>query len=93
MKHAIKIMERRARALRKRIKSDRAKLHGLRFKSQRIRQGSPLAPRIGFFTDRLQELECCISLLKGKMSEESFLTNQNGDDMDRLATNIGSLSR
>jgi len=82
--NVLPILKKRRRGLRLRIKSERAALRNIRHKSRRVRHGSPIGRRIGFFTDRLQELEIVIDFIEGKMTEKAFVTQNNGDRRDYI---------
>lgn len=84
----IDILKRRAKLLRKRIKDERASLARMKHKSRHVRLGSGLGPRIGYFTDKLHELELTIRLLEGKIDAKEFITHGNGDDFDGFITGL-----
>ncbi len=78
------LLKKRERSLKKRIKKERESLNALRHKSRRIRLSSAIGPRVGYFTDKLQELQNTIQLLTSAKTKEEFLTSQNGDELDTL---------
>lgn len=80
----LKILKKREAALEKRIKNERDKYSKLRYKSRRVRMISPLNKRIGWFTDRLRELQLVILLVEKKISEKEFILEWNGDEKDVL---------
>lgn len=82
------ILKEREKRLKSRIAKEKKSLHGLRHKSRTVRMASRISPRIGFFTDRLQELQTVIWFVEGKLSMEEFLTKQNGDEIDRLCGGV-----
>jgi len=91
MNDIIKVLKKRRHGLRARIKHERASYSKLRHKSRRIRLASPIGPRIGFFTDRLQELEIVIELIEGKITAKDFIMKQNGDRTDEIVMTIHKL--
>lgn len=84
-------LKRRERALKRRIKNERTAFQRLRHKSRAVRLSSPVRPRIGFFTDHLQELQIVIALVEGNMTEDKFVRYQNGDELDAMATACGNI--
>jgi len=82
----LQILKERERGLKSRIARDRTEIKKLRYKSRRIRLCSPLNPRIGWFTDRLQELQLVVKLIEGEISSEDFIIHKNGDKLDKLIT-------
>lgn len=82
----------RESGLKKRIQKERNAYRRLAHKSQRVRLNSPIGPRIGFFTDRLQELQTVICFVEGGISKDEFVIRQNGDDVDAIATISGNIS-
>ena len=92
-KEILELLLEREKALKKRIKKERLSYSRLVHKSRRVRLNSPLGPRIGFFTDRLQELQNVIRLMQGTSTADEFLLNQNGDALDKLATFAGEVGQ
>lgn len=84
IKDKIATLERRLAGLNKRVVAERNKLNRLRHKSRHVRQCSGLGPRIGYFADRIIELELVIRFMKGKMKPEQFEKFGNGDDFDSV---------
>ena len=74
----------REKLLRNRVEYERRQQNKLRNKSRRIRQNSSHSLRIGFFTDRLRELQLVIRFLDGQIPIDEFIKCQNGDILDQV---------
>ncbi len=85
------VLKKREKALLERIEADSKSYERLKYKSRRVRHSSPLNNRIGWFTDRLQELQLVISLLEGRVNNKDFVSHKNTDRHGQLATIIGDI--
>lgn len=85
---SLDILKKRATLLRKRIKDEKQSLNRLKHKSRNVRLASGLGPRIGYFTDKLNELESAIKLLEGKIKPKEYIILGNGDEYDRFVTGL-----
>lgn len=90
-KKLLAILSKRESGLKARIARERRSLRRLDRKSHRLRVTTRITPRIGFFTDRLLELQGVISLLNGAMTPQEFVILSNGDDLDFLVSGLGKV--
>ena len=74
----------RRKNLRKRIKEENQSLERLRYKSRHVRQNSGIGPRIGWYTDRMQELDLVIQYLDGRIKRKDFIVHLAGDEATHL---------
>lgn len=86
MSKLLEILKKREKALEKRIRDDRSGYSKLKYKSRRVRMMSPLNSRIGWFTDRLRELQLVIALVEKRIPENDFIKEWNGDEKDILVS-------
>lgn len=85
-------LKRREGIIEKKLKVERQKAERLRYKSRRVRLSSPLGPRIGWLTDRLQELQLVIRLAEGDIKTTEFEHYNIDDSFGELCNYIGDLT-
>lgn len=83
------VLKSRERTIKKKLKNQEAKYSRLKYKSRTVRQDSALGPRIGWLTDRLQELQLIIGFIDGKYSEKEFKHWLIDDETGNMLTFIG----
>lgn len=88
----LNVLKKREAAFKKRIENDMKAVHRLKYKSRSVRMRSPLHKRVGWFTDRLQELQLVISFIEGKISIDDFIAHKNTDAVGQMATLLGDIT-
>lgn len=68
----LKAMKSRERVIERKIKRERQTLHRMRNKSMHVRLNSGLGPRIGYFTDHLNEIGFAIALMEGRVDIDTY---------------------
>lgn len=91
-KQLLEVLRKREAAFKKRIDNDMQAVHRLRYKSRSVRMRSPLHKRVGWFTDRLQELQLVIKFIEGKISIDDFIAHKNTDALGQIATILGDVT-
>lgn len=87
----LKYLIARQKKIRLKISLERKEAEMLKYKSRRVRQQSPLHARIGWYTDRVQELELVIRLIKDETTPKDFIRHKIDDSYGKLCTEIGNM--